>query len=384
MKASFRSGLILAGTILLYLAFLLQSQSSLPMAASIIPWPSVAISIVLSAALVYVAGGLMARGRGVSAASIAALILFLLNPLLTDPALLVTSGDRLRDAAGPLVIASAWIWMEDWSALMRSVGLAVLLACGLFSGAHSVQSIILALIVWMFFSRRPLPAMGSFAVILILSGILFQTGVLLYGLIWLHSGDPVAAWQMAVDRHQAFWDLSRWWGGWLLPRFALERADRFLLELSPAWWILVVWMCGERLVSMVKERRAGPETFLASVVVVSTVSGLLSEGSMRSELSGVLMISAAATPILAVDLTAKEVLMSRAGRITAVAGFFFSAIAALTFQVWAGVAALAAAYVFSRLVVRARWMGWRVRWMAVLGGATLGAWLAESFSLFRN
>jgi len=384
MMPSRRSGLILFGGLLLYMAILLQAFDR---SYGLFPVPSyvtVLGLVLLLAVLVYTVGwGLAMERTALAAASISSLLI-LLNPLLHDMHLMLQPWLALRGALLVSGIASVWFSMRHWSMFMKSIILMQAFGVALLAGADTSVVLVAALVCWALLNRRPLVSLCSVGVIVIGAWVLSEIARAVYSLIHVHGGDLVSMYQEFRSRYEMYCELFPWSGADLIK----ERLQRMGYSLSIPWLLLSVVLILERIKSMVRDHRTGPADWLVFCALGSLVAFFVGPGNAFLDSVWLLMFSAAMAPVAGEAIAQKELLMSRAARATAGAALLFSAVTAWLTPVAVlpavSLAGLIAAYVFSVFGIGASWLLRRDRWIAVLSGATLGSWLISGFIHFRN
>src|ERR1041384_484869 len=137
--------------------------------SSIVPM----LVIPLTAALVFAAGYRMVHPAQSRMGGTSALLLFLSHPNLSA-ALQTTSP---WDAFFVMLFVCTWLWTEHFSLFMRSWILAGIFAMGLWLGSPFVLWGMVAMVPWVLFNRRPLPAVGSFLTV-------FLGGLFLFLVTW--------------------------------------------------------------------------------------------------------------------------------------------------------------------------------------------------------
>lgn len=384
MNPSRRTAFIVSGAALLYIAFLLQALTGFLKPIPEVSFISVVFPTLLAAGLMYAVGWHVSDERTALAASAAAVVLFLLNPLLCDMPLLIQPWLALRGALLALVIALVWLPMKHWSMFMCSLILMQVFGLAFLFGGNTSGVLLLALVFWVFFNRRRGLAFLSFLAIIAGAWVLAEVARGLYSLIRQHSGDLMLLLQEFRTRYETFLELHPWS---LIDQFH-ERFLRAVSQISLPWMLMAIFLTYERISIMLAERRSGPIDWLMFCSMGALACYFGGSGGAFSEVVWLLMFSAALTPVAGAVISQREVLMSRPARATAGAALLFSAIATWLspdkLLPFAALASLLMAYLFSIWGVGASWLVRRDRWVAVLIGATLGAWLANGFILFRS
>src|ERR1017187_10054550 len=129
--------------------------------------------VAATALLVFAAGWRMLSGPNSRAGGLAALLLFLLHPAILP----TMSSSSSWDSLFVMLFVTAWLWMEHWSLFMRSWVLAAIYAFGLWIGSPFVLWGLAAMVPWVLFNRRPLPAVGSLVTV-------FFGGFVIFGITW--------------------------------------------------------------------------------------------------------------------------------------------------------------------------------------------------------
>ncbi len=232
------------------------------------------IMVVFIAVLVFASGWRMCPPQNAIAGGTISLLLFLLHPALLSG----IQNSSPWDALFVMLFVSAWLWMENWSLFMRSWVLAVLFAFGLWVGSPFVLWGLVAMVPWVIFNRRPLPAVGSLLTV-------FLGGLLLFSVTW-----GAAMFLMPNVGRPLFTQWIRW-GGLRMPP-----------AVSLSWWLLVLGVVFERYAEMLKQRRSDASVFIA---VLLGVSALFGSSNLRL---GWIALSA---PLIARSLAKREFLFHR-------------------------------------------------------------------------
>ncbi len=380
MKPSRRSGFTVLGTLLIYGAFLLQSRAGYLEPAPSVPLFQPVLGSLLGAFLVYVVGWLLSQERSALVVSVVSVIFFLFNPLLVEPRFLLEPWMSMRGPLLTLGLAALWLSVRNWSIFMRSLMLMQGFGVMFLFGPSASLFWIAGLAVWSLFDRRRASAFWAFLLIVTGGWVLAEIARVVHSIIFTHEGSI----KDVVYEFYARYTQGIGWPVWTSSAFVREQAAQASQLLSLPWILLAFQTFLVRLLRMVEEKRSDATSWLAMVGVLAGLSGFISPSDASCEIQRWLLFSACASPLAAQALSQREFLKSRPARVTALAGFFFSAAAVWIGHPWTMPAGLALAFLFSWWRVTAPWMSLGMRWTAVLGGATIGAWLAEGFILFRS
>jgi len=305
--------------------------------SSIFPY----LLIVFVAFLVFASGWRICPRQNAIVGGTFALLLFLLHPAI----LFNVQNSSPWDALFVMLFVSAWLWMEHWSLFMRSWVLAGLFAFGLWVGSAYVLWGLVAMVPWVIFNRRPLPAVGSLFTV-------FFGGLILFSATW-----GVAWFIVPGVGHPLFTQWIRW-GGLKIPP-----------SLSLPWFLLTMGAVLERYKDMLQNRRSDASVFMA---VLLGVSALFGSSNLRL---GVIALSA---PLITRLLIKREFLFHRGVRW--VAGLTFVLTLTLVF-VFKTDAWISAGTAMLTIGIIAWWYygNTRLPWSLAGEAACVGAYLAESF-----
>jgi len=212
-----------------------------------------------------------------------ALLLFELNPMAL--ALPADDGISRWCALGAAAAGQFFITMsivDTWSFFMRAIVLAGVWSLFLWVHVPTALCVLLGMVPWVIYNRRPAAALGPFAPILFL-------GTVLYSAIWSLCWALARQWSMMQSPFSVFSAL----GGVLrLGLMSLVRiqdastiADRVAHVagwLSPFFLLLGLWVSGLGVRHMLKERRASTGDLAAVVSLVFLGAILLDVGQRPS------------------------------------------------------------------------------------------------------
>lgn len=399
MSPKSRAALIITGTIILFLAFLLWNILSFAPASLLVPplsfSPKAAYLLYLRAVgwllgptslsqviaecflvllislWVFRVGWHLVRGRHPLLSATMSLIFFLLNPVVLSWFLLKGRHESLFVPLFLIFFVWSWLVMENWSTFMRSICLAFLWSAILWADIPSALWVPVALLPWVIWNRRPLPAFGLWLTLCLLGGIFFMGSWGVACLVLKH----LSAWKQPL---QEIHDLLT--NGLRFSRDAW-------ISISPFWCVLGLWAIGRRWIHMLKVRRAGAVDFLA---LLASVVFLTSEMYPAT-------FFALWSPLIARRLTKSIHFDQRGVRITLLIGFIVGAIMEgfwmktsfgspeLILWNYGGVmvGVMMAAGV-TRAIQRTRSVAFQEGLPAILAGATAASFTVRDLFLFRQ
>lgn len=380
MQPSTRAGFVLGGILLVYLALLVPHSR-----AWLQPVQLGQVAFVLAtAALLFAAGQVLTEGRLALAGAVATVFFFLLNPVILQASVAPATAKAPQEALYVLLFCLCWIWMKDWSPFMRAIVSAVLFGIGLGLGAHSCFWIVLALVPWVLFSRRPLGAAATLLTVTLLGSLLYS---LFYAMTELARGQSLSLGPPLTAASHRLASL------WMLPNFLVSHPElaqeRFVSSaalVSLPWIVLALWAAGGRLAYSIKQRRADPQFFMATLVILSFVSAL-GNAAIGHGFPALMSLTTHVTlsaPLVAADLAQRDYFLNRPSRMAALLGALSAGIAAHGFSlsptmtVIASAAASAAAVIFTFVPADLRRLSMERRWRAVLAGASVGSCLTAA------
>jgi len=243
-----------------------------------------AMLVTLTAFLVFAAGWRMLPPNNSAAGGTAALLLFLLHPSVVSG----MQNSSAWDAFFVMVFLTAWLWMQDWSLFMRSWVLAGIYAFGLWVGSPFALWGLVAMVPWVIFNRRPLPAVGSLVNV-------FFGGLFIFTATW------GVAWFLVPNLGRPLFMQWIRWGGLKSPEAA-----------SLPWCLLIAATVFERLREMLTNRRSDASMFAAVLLVVTALFSWSNVG---------LAMIALSAPLIALRLAKREFLFHRRVRWVASATF---------------------------------------------------------------
>jgi len=376
MTARSRAALVLSGTLLLHTAFILPAMKAFPTAVS-----ESTLLLLVVATLVFFAASHLAEASQALASGTIAVLFFLLSPAVTRQSLAFYFSSLPVNTLGALVFVVSWLFMRNWSTFMRSLILALVYGLGLWFNADALIWVPVAMIPWVLFNRRPLPAAGTLLTILI-------GGSLFFGVSWmivcLFTGQPGAIWQPLFNLRTMLAANS-------LARGSIDTTHlpSFLLLVSLPWTLLSAWTAWEHFKEVLVQRRAGLSSFVALLVGIVMVVCLFSGPRPAVTNSDILMtLVALSAPLVACDLARREYLFSRSSRTATALGFGLTG-ATLALIGWMApewlttrllgqgivLAAMLVAMAVSRAIQANRPLDIRGHWRAVLAGSSLGCFL---------
>jgi len=252
----------------------------------------------------------------------AAMVLFELNPMVIIlPLTLGFLGGVLWVPLFLLVFITAMRVVENWSTFMRAITLA--LAWSLFLWVHvpSALVVLLGMIPWVCCRRRPMSSVGVFLTIFLLGTAVFSTLWAAFCALtqrWSLVQGPLGTLrELGAHLHQGL--TTGWGGGW--PAMS-ERIVHAAGWLSPFFLMYGVWVSGESVIRMLRERRASTADLAALLSLMILGIVLFTPG--KSTLPGawyLLGVLALWSPLIAQRLAVKENFYSRGFRLTFLAGF---------------------------------------------------------------
>lgn len=396
MKSWVRAGFFLFGTVSVYLALFAAFAKSMAISpGSFYSLTEHVVLVLLSAILVFATAWRLAPERRGLAGGVIAVIFYLLNPAVVFQGLLSPWAGTPYAALSCMLFLCGWIAMDHWSVFMRSGMLAILFAGALWGGSSNAW-IVLALVPWVVYNRRPLVSMGAFLTI-VLGGVLlfFMSWALVH---WL-AGQP-----RAILAPWRFLGACERWGGLTLNRLgslgapqSMDRMVDVFISLSPAWIVLAFWSTGRQLVNSVLQRRSDVLTFacgLAWIMFMVTSAAVLL-GVER--LSSVTTFVALSAPLVARDLAQREFYLHRGVRVIVLWAFLTAAgIQWLTmfilgapttgglWRLWsAGVAAVVTLFI-STAAKETKGVTLASRWQAILAGGTLASYINVGYLLLKS
>jgi hypothetical protein len=414
MKTGMRPFLVVAGLSLVYIAFLLltaKPPSTLsfnipPVTAApnvpyllylrgvqwVFGYNPVWIMMANAALMLLMAWGVFRLGWRLAGpryqflAGTAAMVLFILNPLaIVLPLTLGFLGGYLLAPLLLVIFINVMLLVENWSVFMRAIVLS--LAWSLFLWVHIPTAIfvLMALVPWVLYNRRPSLAMGILLTVLIL-------GTLFFSISWMLGCAVSGHWSLVQSPlhtlnalggylHQGL--VTAWGGG---SAVVTERFVHILAWLSPFGVVFGAWAAGRTLQRLVLERRAATADFVALMSLV--IGGVVLTTGGKDMLPGawyLLVLAALWAPLVAHDLAKKENFYTRAFRLTFLAGFVICG--AMLFTVKQGVsrgllvpdldmifkvcAGLVAAGAVSHALLRKHPLSMENRLQALLAGAAV-------------
>jgi len=396
VKSWVRAGFFLFGTVSVYLALFAAFAKSMAVSpGSFYSLTEHVVLVLLSAILVFATAWRLAPSRRGLAGGVIAVIFYLLNPSVVFQGLLSSWTGTSYAALLCLLFLCGWMATDHWSAFMRSTLLAFLFAAALWGGASNVW-IVLALVPWVVYNRRPLAAMGVFL------------NIVLGGAIFFFVSWAVAHW--ILGQHQAI--LAPWrflcacerragmalnhLGSLGAPQ-SLDRIVDVLIALSPAWIVLAFWSTGRQLVNSVLERRSDVSTFacgLAWILFIVASAAVLLGAQRMGSLTTFVALSA---PLVARDLARREFYLHRGTRLIVLWAFLVAAgIQWLTtfiigapgtgglWRLWsAGVAAVMTLFV-STAAEETKEVSMESRWQAILAGGALASYVNVGYLLLKS
>lgn len=292
-----------------------------------------AVLMGLTLAGVFRAGWGWADARYRLSGATLALALVAIHPLaIVLPLTLGYLGGYLWAPLFLMVFVNTMIAVENWSAFMRSIVLAV--AWSLFLWVHlpTALCVLVAMIPWVLYNRRPMTAMGIFLTVLILGAVMFSGSWTLGCVVarrWSMIKGPVDT-VCALGGYVVQGVTTAWSGG---SASFNERSLRIIGWLSPFLFIQGLWVTGLRLFQMLKERRASPVDLTALIALCILAAALTMPG--KDVLPGawyLVMVVVLWAPLIARRLAQKENFYSRGFRLTFSAGFVVCGIAFLIIQ----------------------------------------------------
>lgn len=396
MKSWVRAGFFLFGTVSVYLALFAAFAKSMVVApGSFYSLSEHVILVLLSAILVFATAWRLApRSRGL-AGGVIAVIFYLLNPSVIFLGLLSPWAGTPYAALLCMLFLCGWMGMEHWSVFMRSGILSLLFAAALW-GSFSNIWIMLAMVPWVIYNRRPLVAMGAFLNIVLGGGVLFFVSwALVHWILGQHQA-ILAPWRFLCDcEHRGGMTLNR-----LSSLGAPQSMDRIvdvLIALSPAWIVLAFWSTGRQLVYSVLERRSDVLTFacaLAWIMFIVTSAAVLLDAHRLGSATTFVALSA---PLVARDLAQREFYLHRGVRVIVLWAFLVAAgIQWLTtfilgapvtgglWRLWsAGVAAVVTLFI-STAADETKNVSMESRWQAILAGGALASYVNVGYLLLKS
>jgi len=299
--------------------------------------------LALTAAFVFAAGWRLSPPQNSLAGGLGALLLFLMHPS-------TLSGIRDAspwDAFYVMVFMCAWLWMEHWSLFMRSWVLAGIYAFGLWVGSPFALWGMVAMVPWVIFNRRPLPAFGSMVNV-------FLGGLFLFAVSW-----GIAYFAIPNLGRPLFTQWIRW-GGIRVPP-----------GLSLPWCLLVLSALVDRFQDMTRNRRTDASTYMAILLVVTVLLGSTSLGVAMMALS---------TPLIMRVLAKREFLYHRGVRWVAAVTLVISI--ALTYGLHQNARTTTGlAIILVVLSARRFYSASTLPWFLAAEAACVGAYFAESLGL---
>jgi len=396
MKSWVRAGFFLFGTVSVYLAlFAAFAKSMVVSPGSFYSLTEHVVLVLLSAILVFGTAWRLAPPRRGLAGGVIAVIFYLLNPSVVFQGLLSPWAGTPYAALLCMLFLCGWMAMDHWSVFMRSTLLAFLFAAALW-GSSSNAWIVLALVPWVVYNRRPIMAMGAFLHIIL-------GGVVLFLVSW-----ALVHW--ILGQHQAI--LAPWrficasgrWGGLTLNRLgsleehqSMERIADMLISLSPAWIALAFWSTGRQLISSVLERRSDVSTFacgLAWIMFLVTSAAVLLGVQRIGSATTFVALSA---PLVARDLAQREFYSHRGVRVIVLWAFLVAAgIQWLTafilgasatgglWRLWSAGVAAAVTLFISAAAEETKEVSMESRWQAILAGGALASYINVGYLLLKS
>lgn len=344
MKPGARAGLIVSGIVLLYGALLIPGFLSLHFYDFYPILPQI-VFVLATAALLFTGGYVLTSGRLALAGAVTAVFFYLFNPVILQESLTPDGVTAAHEAFFALLFCLSWVWMRNWSAFMRSVAQTVLFAVGLWLDIHACLWIAVAMIPWIIFNRRPLVSAGTLLAMTLGGTLIYFVG---HGFSFY---SPLLFWRD---------DLT------LLG----EPLATSVTAVSLPWMALALWGCIERLRTMVMERRAGVESYIAGLVVFLF---------LKSSFIALVVAVTLSVPLVAADITHKEFLLNRGARWSAFFGFISMAGLFLVMDgldrpgIGLEALCLVGALLFSRFIPSVRKLDYSKRIRSVLAGASVGA-----------
>ena len=254
-----------------------------------------------------------------------AMLMFELNPLVIIlPLTLGFLGGYLLVPLFLLIFLSVMLSVDHWSAFMRAIVLSATWSLFLWVHLPAAIIVLVAMIPWVLYNRRPSIAAGTFVTIILL-------GTAMFSLLWtagcliaqrssmLH--DPLNTLQSMSD----YLRLGITTAGTEGPGIFKDRLVHMIGWLSPFLSILGIGISAKALIHMFRQRRTGSVDLVALISLVVLGVTLLSPG--KDTLPGawyLIMVAAMWSPLVARELANKEHLFTRPTRILFSMGFVAS------------------------------------------------------------
>lgn len=232
----------------------------------------------LAALLVFRIGWMLAGPRDAFRGAVASLFLFQLNPVaMVMPSKLELQGGIILVTLALLFFISLALGTEHWSTFMRAIVLALAWSVLLGVNVPTAVMILIAMVPWVFFSRRPVPALGIVVTMFLLGSAIFLGfwTLVCAGLRhWAVVGAPAEGgrlvWRFLA---QGFWQ-------------SLHGAEAAFVHrlltlngwLSPFLFISGVWVTGKSVSAMLRDRRANIADLMALVAILILADLLLTRG----------------------------------------------------------------------------------------------------------
>ena len=370
MRLGLRAVLTLLGSALVYCAFVAPSLAKQPADFHALG-VSLALLAVTTASVAIQARRLALEHSYRGQAGAVAIVLFLINPVTVLLGLTGFISPPGLAALFAALFVAVWLSLEHWSLFMRSLTLGFLFAIGLACGASTTAWIVLALIPWVLFNRRPLSAVGFFTTVV-------GGGTLLYAVVWALYAFARHRPQEAMFPIQQIFTAVRYFQA---PVHPLMESG---LQIGFFWALLALGLAALRGRQAWLERRTDGAAFAALLVwIVPLVAIKSSEGINAT-------FVALSAPFIAAEAARKEYLMSRGSRIAVAMGaavgtacqwslFFFNEQAGNALWISAaGVLVAGSLAYYARPTHR---LPSRVRWTSVLIGLMLGSSLLTSAAM---
>ncbi len=396
MKSRVRALFFLVGTVVIYLAlFSAFAKSSAEPPESFSSLTRHVVIVLLSAMLVFGAGWKLGASRRALAAGVIGVIFYLLNPAVVFQGLESTWAGRPHAAFFAMAFFCAWLAMQHWSAVMRSIVLALVFAASLWASASLVW-VILAMVPWFLFNRRPGVAGGTLATVAL-------GGFLVYGFTWASVHFFCITPHALANPLRQVMRIIQSAG---LPSLPLpgpaggtptdEWVD-VLISLSPAWIFLAFWSTGRQLIGSMEERRSTAITVAAALAWIMFALTLTNVLLGRSQIEGSMTVFVAlSAPIVARDLAQREFYSHRGVRLIVLWSFMLNAFVqwltsyyageAVTGGLWrlwsSGVATLVALFV-SMAYKNSPTISPTSRWQAILSGGALASYINVGYLLLK-
>jgi hypothetical protein len=417
MKLNWRATLVVTGSVMLYVVFLLplwkplgQTTLALPPLDVLHPafylWMLHGMVHVLGATqrtvlildmvlvlgtalfVFYLGWRLTPNERPTLLGGVLAVVFFLLNPAVSSQSLFRISGEFPSLALGLLGFLSCCLAVEHWSIFMRSIVLSILWAVLLWVHWAGAFWVLLCMLPWVIFNRRPLSALALWLTVCILGSLLFGASWLLYSV--LVSG-RAGFWEPWI-RALAFLPSSVQEGARALAgsgHLIVRRGLAVVWWLSPFGVVSSGWAMVSRLAHMVRQRRANTAAYIALVAIgagfICVFVGPPEGGwSIRYPMA----LAALCSPLMAQVLASRDGFMTRSVRLPVLMSFLVCGVFQWVWMKWSRLSGPALAADFISLLVLSAAAGWLSskilisrrlgnlpRVQAVLTGSTLGYFL---------